>query len=84
LPVADRLVGAGYVVLAPDLPGHGSSAGALCTDVGQMAAWLLKLLDACSLERCALAGHSMGSLGAQHGSRTASRCSRSWCSNPSP
>ena len=66
LPVTAGLVQAGYGVLAPDLPGHGGSAGALCTDVGQMAAWLLKLLDACGLERCALAGHSMGSLVALH------------------
>jgi pimeloyl-ACP methyl ester carboxylesterase len=66
LPVTAGLAQAGYVVLAPDLPGHGGSAGALCTDVAHMAAWLLKLLDACGLERCALAGHSMGSLVALH------------------
>lgn len=66
LPVLPGLVQAGYAVYAPDLPGHGGSAGALDTDVAQMAAWLLKLLDACGLERCALAGHSMGSLVALH------------------
>ncbi|SCC92749.1 conserved hypothetical protein [Thiomonas sp. X19] len=66
LPVAPGLVRAGYAVYAPDLPAHGGSGGPLCTDVAQMAAWVLKLLDACGLERCALAGHSMGSLVALH------------------
>ena len=66
LPVAPGLARAGYAVYAPDLPAHGGSGGSLCTAVASMAAWVLKLLDACGLERCALAGHSMGSLVALH------------------
>ncbi len=65
-PVAPGLARAGYAVYAADLPAHGGSRGPLCTDVAQMAVWLLKVLDACGLERCALAGHSMGSLVALH------------------
>ncbi|MDE1952782.1 MAG: alpha/beta hydrolase [Betaproteobacteria bacterium] len=66
LPVAPGLAQAGYAVYAPDLPAHGGSGGSLCTAVASMATWVLKLLDACGLERCALAGHSMGSLVALH------------------
>lgn len=52
----------GWNVLAVDLPGHGRSAGAPLTSVEDMAAWVLRLLDAAGIERAALVGHSMGSL----------------------
>ncbi len=52
----------GYGVLAPDLPGHGRSAGPARTSIGELAAWLLALLDAAGVRQAALIGHSMGSL----------------------
>ena len=52
----------GHAVLAPDLPGHGRSAGAPLARVEALADWLLALLDAAGVERAAFAGHSMGSL----------------------
>ncbi len=54
----------GHAVLAPDLPGHGRSAGPALASIEAMAAWLLALLDAAGVQRAALAGHSMGSLAA--------------------
>ncbi len=65
-PLCDALGDAGVDVYAPDLPGHGASAGAPLPDIGAQADWLLRLLDACGITRCALAGHSMGSLLALH------------------
>lgn len=52
----------GYTALAPDLPGHGRSAGPPLADVEATAAWLLRLLDAAGVQQAALVGHSMGSL----------------------
>jgi pimeloyl-ACP methyl ester carboxylesterase len=52
----------GWGVLAPDLPGHGRSAGPPLASVEALADWLLALLDAAGARRAALAGHSMGSL----------------------
>ncbi|MDQ2779310.1 MAG: alpha/beta hydrolase [Pseudomonadota bacterium] len=52
----------GHAVLAPDLPGHGRSAGPALQSVEAMGDWLLALLDAAGVARAALAGHSMGSL----------------------
>jgi pimeloyl-ACP methyl ester carboxylesterase len=54
----------GYAVLAPDLPGHGRSAGPPLHRIGQMAEWLTALLDAAGARKAALIGHSMGSLAA--------------------
>lgn len=65
-PVLPGLQQAGFAVYAPDLPGHGQSAGPLLTSVPEMAAWLIALLEACGIARCALVGHSMGSLVALH------------------
>lgn len=49
-------------VLAPDLPGHGASAGPALSSVEAMADWLIALLDAAGIASAMLAGHSMGSL----------------------
>src|ERR1700761_9309334 len=52
----------GYNVLAPDLPGHGRSAGKLLLDIADMADWTTALLDAAGAKQAKLIGHSMGSL----------------------
>lgn len=52
----------GFDVLAPDLPGHGLSAGPPLESVDAMAAWLEALLETLGIPRAALVGHSMGSL----------------------
>lgn len=54
----------GYGVLAVDLPGHGRSGGAPLASIGDMADWLVALLDAAQVRAAALVGHSMGSLAA--------------------
>ena len=52
----------GYGVLAPDLPGHGRSAGAPLSTIADMADWTSALLDAAGAATARLVGHSMGSL----------------------
>jgi pimeloyl-ACP methyl ester carboxylesterase len=52
----------GTNVLAPDMPGHGRSAGALLPSIGEMAEWTASLLDASGAKQAKLIGHSMGSL----------------------
>lgn len=52
----------GRNVLAVDLPAHGRSAGPPLVTVGEMADWVLRLLDQLKLQTAALVGHSMGSL----------------------
>src|SRR3984885_322083 len=52
----------GYGVLAPDLPGHGRSAGAPLTTIADLADWTAALLDAAGAAKARLVGHSMGSL----------------------
>lgn len=52
----------GYTVLAPDLPGHGRSAGDPLPSVEALAEWVMALLDALGVKRAAVIGHSMGSL----------------------
>ena len=49
-------------VLAVDLPGHGKSEGDALTSIGDMADWIVRLLDEAGAERAALVGHSMGAL----------------------
>ncbi|MFC0251800.1 alpha/beta fold hydrolase [Massilia consociata] len=61
----------GYAVLAVDLPGHGRSAGPALASIGEMADWLLLVLQAAGARRALLAGHSMGSLVALEASRRA-------------
>src|SRR6201991_3551969 len=52
----------GYSVLAPDLPGHGRSAGPALHSIAEMADWTAALLDAAKAPKAKLVGHSMGSL----------------------
>lgn len=61
----------GWNVLAPDLPGHGRSGGDALDTIEALADWTLRLLDAAGIPRCALVGHSMGSLVALHVAATA-------------
>ena len=59
----------GFAVLAPDLPAHGRSPGAVRDSVGALADWVVALLDAAGLARAAVVGHSMGSLVALEAAR---------------
>jgi pimeloyl-ACP methyl ester carboxylesterase len=52
----------GFSVLAPDLPGHGRSAGPTLASIAEMADWVAALLDAARASKAHLIGHSMGSL----------------------
>jgi pimeloyl-ACP methyl ester carboxylesterase len=52
----------GFGVLAPDLPGHGRSAGAPLSDIAEMADWTAGLIAAAGAAKARLVGHSMGSL----------------------
>jgi pimeloyl-ACP methyl ester carboxylesterase len=52
----------GRNVLAPDLPGHGRSAGAPLRSIAAMADWTAGLIDAANAHAVKLVGHSMGSL----------------------
>ncbi len=54
----------GRSVLAVDMPGRGRSQGPLLPTIGDMAEWLMAVLDAAGVERAALVGHSMGALAA--------------------
>jgi pimeloyl-ACP methyl ester carboxylesterase len=52
----------GFAVLAPDLPGHGRSAGPSLGTIAGMADWTAALLTAAGAPKAHLIGHSMGSL----------------------
>lgn len=52
----------GFSVLAPDLPGHGQSAGEALASVEAIADWIVALLDALGVAQASIIGHSMGSL----------------------
>lgn len=54
----------GYAVLAPDLPGHGRSAGDPLESVEAIADWLADLLGSLGVSSATVIGHSMGSLAA--------------------
>jgi pimeloyl-ACP methyl ester carboxylesterase len=52
----------GCAVLAPDLPGHGRSAGAPIASIAALADWTAALIDAAGARAARVVGHSMGSL----------------------
>ncbi|MGH6981996.1 MAG: alpha/beta fold hydrolase, partial [Stellaceae bacterium] len=52
----------GHAVLAPDLPGHGHSAGKPLATIAAMADWIAALIGAAGAGTARLIGHSMGSL----------------------
>jgi pimeloyl-ACP methyl ester carboxylesterase len=52
----------GFSVLAPDLPGHGRSAGAPLPSIAALADWTAALIAAAGAHAARLIGHSMGSL----------------------
>lgn len=52
----------GFTVIAPDLPGHGNSAGPALATIDELADWTVALLDALDLAQVGMIGHSMGSL----------------------
>src|SRR5438270_2524945 len=52
----------GFGVLAPDLPGHGRSAGAPLETIAAMADFTAALIAAAGAEKAGIVGHSMGSL----------------------
>src|ERR1700722_10033264 len=52
----------GHGVLAPDLPGHGRSAGVPLSSIAALADWTAALIDAAGLSGARIVGHSMGSL----------------------
>jgi pimeloyl-ACP methyl ester carboxylesterase len=52
----------GRSVIAPDLPGHGRSAGAPLASIAAMADWIFSGLDLLGIASASLVGHSMGAL----------------------
>jgi pimeloyl-ACP methyl ester carboxylesterase len=52
----------GHNVLAPDLPGHGRSAGTPLPTIAAMSDWTAAVLEAAGVAQARLVGHSMGSL----------------------
>jgi pimeloyl-ACP methyl ester carboxylesterase len=52
-----------YNVLATDLPGHGRSEGPPPDTIEHMSDEVVAAMDAAKIEKAALVGHSMGSLG---------------------
>src|SRR5262245_16338583 len=52
----------GFAVLAPDLPGHGRSAGEPLVSIGAMADWIAALIAAAGAGKATIIGHSMGAL----------------------
>ena len=49
-------------VMAVDLPAHGKSGGQALASIGDMADWIVRLMDASGIETATLIGHSMGAL----------------------
>ncbi|HVJ32946.1 MAG TPA: alpha/beta hydrolase [Terriglobia bacterium] len=69
----------GQTVIAPDLPGHGRSHGAPLASIAELAKWSWDLLDTLGIDRCAVAGHSMGALIALHMAATKPTRLRALC-----
>jgi pimeloyl-ACP methyl ester carboxylesterase len=51
----------GYRILAPDLPGHGKSAGSGLQTIAEYTGAVLGWLDSLNISRAVIVGHSMGS-----------------------
>lgn len=60
--IVTMLCQSGYGVIAPDLPGHGLSAGEPLQNITALADWVIALLDAAGIDKAILVGHSMGAL----------------------
>jgi pimeloyl-ACP methyl ester carboxylesterase len=75
---AMRLLQRSYTVLAPDLPGHGSSSNPLGDySLGSHASSMRDLLDLLSIERVTVVGHSFGGgVAMQFAYQFPSRCER--------
>lgn len=58
----DGLAASGYFLLAPDLPGHGTSGGKPLQSVGALSDWLTQLLDSLGRSTATIVGHSLGAL----------------------
>ncbi|HJR93533.1 MAG TPA: alpha/beta hydrolase [Acidimicrobiia bacterium] len=56
------LAARGFRVLAPDLPGHGATAGSAVATIEEGARWLADLIAAEGMPPVTLAGNSMGAL----------------------
>ncbi len=52
----------GRGVLAVDFPGHGRSQGPGLAEIGTLADWTARLIEAAGVKSAALVGHSMGAL----------------------
>ena len=52
----------GRAVMAVDLPAHGKSGGQALASIGDMADWIVRLMEASGIETATLIGHSMGAL----------------------
>lgn len=52
----------GWSVLAVDLPAHGRSEGRPLETIAAMSDWVLGVLDAATVAKAALVGHSMGAV----------------------
>lgn len=52
----------GYNVIAPDLPGHGRSAGEPLATIDAIADWVCTLMETVGQNNAVIVGHSMGSL----------------------
>ena len=60
--VAPGLVAAGYRVIAPSLPGHGSTAEAPSYEMPDLAQWVARFLDVVGIDRATIGGNSIGGL----------------------
>jgi len=56
------LAEAGFLAIAPDLPGYGDSLSIAPYDMAGLARAVVALIDAVGSARCALVGHSMGGM----------------------
>ena len=60
--VAPALAAAGHRVIAPSLPGHGTTAETPSYAMQDLARWLGRFLDAVGIERATVGGNSIGGL----------------------